>query len=58
MLAKSIPFDDLWLHLKIKENISGRAIFVIVVVECWVSFYRMYDRQNVPASDISQNRPI
>ncbi len=36
----------------IKENINGRAIFVIVVVERWASFYCIYDRQNVPASDI------
>ncbi len=38
---------------KIKENINGRAIFAIVVVERWAPFYRIYDRQNVPASDIS-----
>ncbi len=31
---------------------------MIVVVECWASFYRIYDRQNVLASDISSNRPI
>ncbi len=43
---------------KIKESINGRAIFVIVVVERWVSFYRIFDRENVPASDISKNRPI
>ncbi len=33
MLAISISFDDLCMHKKIKENIYGRAIFVIVVVE-------------------------
>ncbi len=38
---------------KNKENIDGRTIFMIVVVERWASFYRIYDRQNVPASDIS-----
>ncbi len=53
MLAISIPSDDLCLHCKIKENINGRAIFVIVGVERWASFYRIYDRQNVLASDIS-----
>ncbi len=53
MLAISSPSDDLYLHLIIKENINGRAIFVMVVVEHWASFYRIYDRQNVPASDIS-----
>ncbi len=58
MLAISISSDYLCLHKKIKENINGRAIFVIVVVERWASFYRIFDRQNVPASDISTNRPI
>ncbi len=58
MLVISISSDDLCLHKKIKENINGRAIFVIVVVERWAPFYRMFDRQNVLASDISQNRPI
>ncbi len=42
----------------IKENINGRAIFVIVVVERWAPFYRIFDRQNVAASDISKSRPI
>ncbi len=58
MLVISISSDDLCLHKKIKENINGRAISVIVVVERWASFYRIFDRQNVPASDISENRPI
>ncbi len=58
MLAISIPSAGLCLHWKNKENIYGRTIFVIVVVERWASFYRIYDRQNVPASDISKNRPI
>ncbi len=54
MLPISISYDDLCLHKKIKKNINGRAIFVIVVVERWASFYRIYDRQNVPASGISK----
>ncbi len=33
MLIISISSDDVYLHKKIKENINGRAIFVIVVVE-------------------------
>ncbi len=41
-----------------QESIHGRAIFVIVVVERLDSFYRIYDRQNGPAADISLNRPI
>ncbi len=53
MLAISIPSDDLWLHSEIKDNINGRDIFVVVVIEPWASFYRTYDWQNVPASDIS-----
>ncbi len=58
MLAISISSDDKCLHEKIKVNINGRAIFVIVLVGRWASFYRIFDRQNVPASDISTNRPI
>ncbi len=58
MLAISISIDDLCLHKKIKENIDGRAIFVIVLVERWASFYRVFDGQNIPASDISKNMPI
>ncbi len=58
MPAISIPSDNLYLYKQIKENINGRAIFVIVVVERWASFYRFYDRHSVPASDISKNRPI
>ncbi len=54
MLAISNSSDDLCLHKKIKENINGRANFVIVVVVRWASFYRIFDRQNVPASDISK----
>ncbi len=46
------------LAQKSKENINRRAVFVIVAIERWASFYRIYDRQNVPASDISRNRPI
>ncbi len=46
------------LTQKIKENINATAIFVIVVVERWASFYRIFDRQNVQASDISKNKPI
>ncbi len=38
MFAISIPSDDLCLHKKIEENVNGRAIFVIVVVERWASF--------------------
>ncbi len=58
MLAIPIDFNDFCLHKTIKENINGRAIFVIVVVERWALFYRIFDRQKVPASDISTNRPI
>ncbi len=58
MPAISIPSDDYCLYKKITENVDGRAIFVIVVVERWASFYRIYDRQNVPASDICKNMPI
>ncbi len=58
MLAISISSDDLSLHKKIKENINGRAIFVIVVVERWASFYRILDRWYIPASDIFKNMPI
>ncbi len=54
MLAISILSIDLCLHKRIKENINGRAIFMIVVVERWASFYRIFDRQSVPASDISK----
>ncbi len=53
MLAISIPSDGLCLQYKNKEHIDGRTIFMIVVVERLASFYRIYDRQNVPASDIS-----
>ncbi len=48
----SIPSSDLCLHQKINENVKGRAIFVIVVVERWASFYRIHDRKNVRASNI------
>ncbi len=58
MLAISISSYDLCLHKRIKENINGRAIFVIVVVERWASFYGIFERQNVPASDISRHLPI
>ncbi len=53
MLVISILSADLCLYQKIKENVSGRAIFVIVVVERGAAFYRIYDRQHVLASDIS-----
>ncbi len=53
MLAISIPSDNLCLDQEIKEHIYDRAIFVITVVERWTSSYRIYDRQNVPASDVS-----
>ncbi len=58
MLVISILSDDLCLHKKIKENINGRAIFLIVLVDHWAQFYRIFDRQKVPGSDISKNRPI
>ncbi len=58
MLIISIPSTDLCLHRNIEENVNGRAIFVIVLVERWASFYRIFDLQNVPASDISENRRI
>ncbi len=51
MLVISIPSADLCLQQKM-ENVNGRAIFVIVVVERWASFYRIYDRQNKLASNI------
>ncbi len=53
----SIPSADLCLHQQIEENVNGRVIFVIEVVErC--SFFRIYCRQIVLALDISKNRPI
>ncbi len=58
MLVISIPSDDECLHQKIAENISGRTVIVIVVIDRWTPFYRIYDRQNVLASNISKNRPI
>ncbi len=53
MLVISIPSDDLFVLQKIEEDINGKAIFVIVVVERWTSFYRIYGLQNVLASNIS-----
>ncbi len=53
MLAISTPAYDLCLHQKIVENINGRAIFMIVMIKRRHSFYRINDRQNVPASNIS-----
>ncbi len=53
MLVISILSDDLCLHQKMVENVNGRAIFVIAVIERWTSFYRIYDRKNVLASNIS-----
>ncbi len=52
MFVIFIPSDDLCVHPKIEENVNGRAIFVIKVVERWASFYRLFPRQNVPTSDI------
>ncbi len=52
MLVISIMSDNLCLHQNIVEKFYGRAIFVIVVIERWTSFYRIYDRQNVLASNI------
>ncbi len=49
MLVILISSDNLCLHRKIKENINGRVIFVMVVVERWAPFYRIFDRQNVRA---------
>ncbi len=54
----SFPSDDFCLHQKIVENINVRATFAIVVIERWTSFCRIYDRQNVLASNISEQRPI
>ncbi len=47
MLVISIPSADLCLHQKIEENVNGRAMFVIVVVERWTFFiaftiYKMF----------------
>ncbi len=53
MFVISIPSADLCLHLKNEENVNGSSISVIVVVERWASLYRINDRQNVLASDIS-----
>ncbi len=53
MLVISIPSDGLCLHQKMVENINGRAIFLMTVIERGTSFYRINDRQNVLASDIS-----
>ncbi len=52
MLVVSISSDGLFLAPKNEENIVDKAIFVIVVVGRWASFYRIYDRQNVLASKI------
>ncbi len=52
MLFISSPSDDLCLHQKIVENSNGRAIFVIVVIERWTSFYRLYDRLSALISNI------
>ncbi len=46
------------LAKRIKENLNDRAIFVIVVFERGATFNRIFDRQNVPDSDISKNKPI
>ncbi len=54
MLAISISSDGLCLHKNIQENINGGAIFVIMLVERWASFYRIFGRQNVPASYIQK----
>ncbi len=40
------------LELRIPYN------FVILLGKRGASFLRIFDRQNVPASDISKNRPI
>ncbi len=53
MLVISISSADLWLHQKIEENVNGRVIFVIMGIERWAPFYRIHDRANVLASDIS-----
>ncbi len=58
MLVISIPSADLSLHQKSDENVNGGATFVVLVIERWASFYRIYDRQNVLASDITYNCPI
>ncbi len=42
MLVISIPSDDLLLHQRILENINGRAIFVIVVIERWTSLSHLW----------------
>ncbi len=53
MLIISLLSADLCLHQNIEENVNGRAIFVVVVVERWASFNRISDRQNILASDNS-----
>ncbi len=53
MLVISIPSDDLRSHQKIVENINGRAIFVILVIERWTSFYGIFDWKKVLTSNIS-----
>ncbi len=58
MLVLSISSNNICLHRKIEENTNGRAIFMIVNVGRWASFYHIYDRQNVMASNISLSRPI
>ncbi len=45
MLGISIPSDDLCFQQKIVENINGRAIFVIAVINRWIFIYRIYDRK-------------
>ncbi len=38
MLVINVPSDAFCLQPKIEENLNGRAIFVIVAVERYVSF--------------------
>ncbi len=40
MLVISSLCDDLCFHIKIEENINGKAISVIMFVELSASFYR------------------
>ncbi len=53
MFAISISSDNLCLHKKINKTSMVEPVFVIVVAERWVSFYRIFDRQNVSASELS-----
>ncbi len=48
MLAISIPSNDQRLHTQMGVNINGRTSFLMVTLERFASFYRIYDRGKFP----------